>query len=461
VAKTMIDTPAGAVAVEYGTGSLKKVLEDKGRNQQLEITADGLQHPVKGWMDKTNPELAAAFEKVRTEWGGRMAYRIDTSRAPDVAADVPWADIPTVKKFRRIVAIRPELELAQLVPAQPAMATAGAPAKSAASPASAAPSAPPAAAATNHGAPPSQAVTAAHGARVCVSCGEGLAGRPVKKVPNGYVHTDADCLEAPFADKPTTTQWANLVDQPPAQMDQAKAQAIADEAAKAAGVAVTVGMPRPEGEDDDGVYRCELCAVETSEGREAHEAGPVHQGKARQHAQADDLAARRQANVAEATRFDDAPHPVKLAPVPLPSRGARVEEGKAWEEFNSDGSVNIGSFRMQANLAGVNWAQRLLVERARIVAGETGTPAAIDPGQLRSLARELLELSDRIQASIRADGRSNRMDNSHTRARSALSTALHVYPVPFGADEEVKVRWREEVVAWAVLCLRMALELDQ
>lgn len=464
--RTMVDTPAGSMCVETGTGSFIKVEDEKGRNQQISIRADGLQHPIKGWLDKTNPDLVAALEKVRTEWAGRFAYRIDVVRGNGVAAEVPWADLQPIQKFRRLVAIRPELELAQLTPAA-ALASVGAPAGSAASQAPVGASRPPAP--PDAPTPPS-AVAAAHRpdaaadhAPRCVSCGESTAGRPVKRVPNGYVHTDTACLEAPFTDPAADPEGGDGK-----TVLEAGREATAQRAAHRSGGAATdeeaarIAAKADEVAAEAGLYRCPLCQVATNEPRETHEASTTHMGKARQAEHAAELEARRKAQIAQAAQVDDGAHPVKPPAVPLPQpRGPRVAEGRPWEKYNSDGSVNMGSYGMQANTACVNWAQRLVIERVRALAGETGAQAHIDPAQVRSLARTLLTASDRIQANTREDGHIDRMDNSHTRARSALAAALHVYPVPFGADDEVKGKWLDDVAAWAVMLINMAVELDR
>lgn len=141
-------------------------------------------------------------------------------------------------------------------------------------------------------------------------------------------------------------------------------------------------------------------------------------------------------------------------PPPREGRKARVAEGKPWEPQNSDGSLNLGSYAVQAAEGMALLAQDLLVQRWRADGGD-----APSMKQVRALARLLLLAADRAQASARADGHADRMDNSHVRARSAVRAALEVHPVPFGADEPTRNAWLDALTAHASEFLTVVLSL--
>lgn len=145
-------------------------------------------------------------------------------------------------------------------------------------------------------------------------------------------------------------------------------------------------------------------------------------------------------------------------PSEAPRRRARVAEGKPWEPDNSDGSLNLGSYAFMASAAMAEWAFELLVARDRETAelGKTEPPRS---GQVKNLAGHLLDIADRVQANLRADGRVDRMDASHTRARGAVRTVLPVHPVPFGAELNDILEWTDAVTAAATGVLEAAVAL--
>lgn len=117
-------------------------------------------------------------------------------------------------------------------------------------------------------------------------------------------------------------------------------------------------------------------------------------------------------------------------------RGPRIEEAKPWEPYNSDGSLNLGSYAVTAALGFVEWAHELCTARATYLAKAEGIGFAPPPAsKVRELARLLLHAADRAQATVRSDGRSDRMDNSHTRCRGAVRTCLDALPVPWDVLE--------------------------
>lgn len=160
---------------------------------------------------------------------------------------------------------------------------------------------------------------------------------------------------------------------------------------------------------------------------------------------------------------DDAP-PVDPAPPTAepPQRrttnGARVQEAKPWEFYNSDGSLNPGSYAYQAAEGIVLLANDLLFAHAREVDSAAGFKAPTE-GQIRSLARRLLRAADGAQANLRDDGHVSRMAASHTRVRAAVRASLESYPVPWGGSADVLDAWEANLVDHAGILLRLTVEL--
>jgi hypothetical protein len=159
---------------------------------------------------------------------------------------------------------------------------------------------------------------------------------------------------------------------------------------------------------------------------------------------------------------DEAPEP---APTPeARHREPRIAEGKPWERTNTDGSVNLGSFAIQASLSMVELAVELLAAHLADT-GQAGPPA---PDAVRALAGLLLTAADCTQAAVRADHHFDRSDNSHARARGAVRIALQLYPVPFRSGEETaaelgerRQKWVSGLVDYAAMLLKTAVVLDR
>lgn len=176
---------------------------------------------------------------------------------------------------------------------------------------------------------------------------------------------------------------------------------------------------------------------------------------------------------AEAPGDADAPPDT---PRPQARRGVKVQESKPWEEWNTDGSVNTGSYAYQAALTIVDTAHGLILrhladqyDKASAAyaaheatqphgAGRAGAQVSAPPvpapptmARVGALAKKLLAVADAVQATMRADGKVDRMDNSHARARAALATALKAFPPPFdqSQDEAAVAEWVETLTARA------------
>lgn len=152
--------------------------------------------------------------------------------------------------------------------------------------------------------------------------------------------------------------------------------------------------------------------------------------------------------------------PTRPEPAMRGRRGPKIAEAKPWEPHNSDGSLNLGSYAVTASLGFAELAYELVVERIRTDAAVRGMAMeAPSFPQVRALTRVLLRAADRVQANVRPDGRVDRMDASHTRARGAIRSVLDLYPVPWGATDEERTAWEDELVAQATELLRIGIAL--
>lgn len=75
----------------------------------------------------------------------------------------------------------------------------------------------------------------------------------------------------------------------------------------------------------------------------------------------------------------------------------------------------------------------------------------------------LLDAADRTQAAIRPDGRTDRMDASHTRARGAVRSVIDAQGVPWDviAQPEGRPAWVASLATQATQLLTLAKELDR
>ena len=123
-----------------------------------------------------------------------------------------------------------------------------------------------------------------------------------------------------------------------------------------------------------------------------------------------------------------APAPAESAPAPqqnnngssAPRRNLEVEEEPPWAEFNSDNTVNFGSYSMQAAVGAELFARKQLMAN-----GEQP-----DFDRVLSVATSLLDIADKLQAYFTGKTRA-RKKGSHTRVRSVVyDTVENFYPVP-------------------------------
>jgi hypothetical protein len=417
MAVELVQGVRGEERIETGQGWVIAFEGDTGkRNLMLQIRAEHLQqHPLVAWIDShTQVELHQRVLEAHAS-GVKVGYRIAVRRKSSAPLDKPVAALANTQKVR-------ELDDLVLVGAAVSVGAGGP---------SAAPPPPPAAAPAAGG--PPRATTPA-----CLTCGGSLEGSPVAKVAGGYVHGGGGC-PGPDTATPERHQCpdcdafafdtAEELDEHRAEECRARKPATPPQAAATA----RNGDVAPSGAD------------------------PAAEGRERQERQAAELAARREARQ-KATTFDAGAaedHPVPSIP-PAQARGPRVAEGRPWEPYNGDGSLNLGSYAMQAILGFLEYAHKLAAERVRQVRAETGDEGGVTMPQVVALARTLLRIADNVQAANRQDGRTDRMDNSHTRARGAVRTALEVYPVPWGVDADARQAWEAAVTEHAGQLVRVS-----
>lgn len=148
------------------------------------------------------------------------------------------------------------------------------------------------------------------------------------------------------------------------------------------------------------------------------------------------------------------------------ARPPRLEEARPWQLHNTDGSLNLGSFAMTAAACMADAAFEVIAARA----AATGNPISFP--SVDRLAETLLKVADRVQSAVRPDGRHDRLDNSHTRARGAVLTALKAHPVPFDAAgdtaeeraralEQARATWLSRLEGDARDLLRLAVRLTE
>lgn len=140
-----------------------------------------------------------------------------------------------------------------------------------------------------------------------------------------------------------------------------------------------------------------------------------------------------------------------------------MAEARPWDIENGDHRPNRGSYAFQASLWALSTAQRLYARHVADLAPESAED--LDPSPVlerdrrRAVARIILGVADHAQAGIRSDGRIDRMDNSHRRAREAVIAGVAVFPVPWDADPEGRRAWVRDLSAYVVDLLADAAEL--
>lgn len=135
---------------------------------------------------------------------------------------------------------------------------------------------------------------------------------------------------------------------------------------------------------------------------------------------------------------------------------------------NTDGRLNLGSYKVQAAVGAESLATDLLNAHAVAVAekhnaqvlaqrengDDSGDLVEVQPVNYRqaaALGGVLLGLADDVQVAAYGGGRPNRMASSHTRCRALVYDAVkNRYPVPFGESPERQEGWKKQITDEAV-----------
>lgn len=132
--------------------------------------------------------------------------------------------------------------------------------------------------------------------------------------------------------------------------------------------------------------------------------------------------------------------------------GPKHVEAKPWDDENSPGEPNPGSYSYAAAAGMASLAATVL---------RTIDPDNVpDRPRILYLARILLRTADIVQAVIRADGHVDRSATSHTRARGAVHTAIEILPPPLGADDATRNQWEIALTDLAIDLLDVAAQLN-
>lgn len=200
---------------------------------------------------------------------------------------------------------------------------------------------------------------------------------------------------------------------------------------------------------------CPACEYTAPDGR----AAVAHSRSAGHRARLEELRTDRQTTAAQdVSTFAGEAQP-RDRTVPTPARRPKVQEGKPYELYNGDNSLNLDSYAYRAVVDFVELAHYQVTRRLEDALASGDPPPEFRLGQVEALAATLLEAADRVQANTRQDHHSDRMAGSHYRARGAVRTALKVYPVPWGVDAETRRAWLDEVVAHATALLSISFDL--
>lgn len=120
---------------------------------------------------------------------------------------------------------------------------------------------------------------------------------------------------------------------------------------------------------------------------------------------------------------------------------SRAVEEKPWNEYNTDGRTNPGSYAV----AHAATAERFALEHLiKLYSEGKKTNVTVNEdmiSQSASIAIELLEIADDVQLDI--VGRKDRQKNSYNRALSLVLDAIEKrHNVPIGGDAQVQSEWR-------------------
>jgi hypothetical protein len=386
----------------------------KGRNVYVTINAEHLQEEVKAWADTHSGDLAAALDAAYAG-GQRVAYVIDVHRTRNVDPAIPFAELGKRQKVRDLTGLTP-------VDGAGNPLAGGAP-------------------------PPTSSTPPATLEDRAAEAAARADGR--HEDPPTLTGTSADRYRGESYRETEARAAAERAARQPARGPHAPCPRCGHPLGTVALRRGDAGMEHvecPAGDPDAIDHETAAADAEALEQATAGTDGP------------DTASDATTAHEEPASAEPRQPSP----PAPRSPRRGRIEEARPWEFYGTDGRINLGSYAVTAAVGMVELAARLIVEHNRVTSAATGRPVeAPTRGQVLGLARYLLEASDAVQATARPDGKADRMDNSHTRARGAVRSALDLYPVPFGASEDDRAAWLEDLVAFASILLEVSVTLTE
>lgn len=125
-------------------------------------------------------------------------------------------------------------------------------------------------------------------------------------------------------------------------------------------------------------------------------------------------------------------------------------EGKPWDTLNTDGRPNLGSYEVGDALDAAKLAHRLFADYF-----DDQPPLR---REIAYLAKLLLRAADVAQATA-TGANPDRQAASHKHATRAVAAALEVHPVPWGADDDERTAWFEQLSNRASMLLELARDL--
>lgn len=434
------------VRIEDGVGRVTEVKHTPGkRNAQVIIEAQGLREPVTGWADGTD---AALVEQVRAAAASLqlVPYRIEVVRDAKADKATPIADLPKRSKFRRLVA---------LGAAADPWATDGAPA----APPAPAPDSPAAAATAPPAAAPEPGPTSPEDRRAAMEAMLRTYGEAA--VAGGNEH-----------DVRAARDMAVDLGASPEDLE-ASIESARNRRELLTGALKQLRQFAVERIDRDSVLfveqlkTCRALGATDAQLRWAQQLPAPSNGA--------ELAARTRDPDRTGERAG-APYDGTVAPGDRPAVAAHSGLGhraaprgladpppfkRTYEDGPLAGALNPSSYEVGEVVGLVKLAQRLLIRRARAMAGEEGTVVAPTVEQVHGLARALMLAADRVQISVRGPGSSvDRMAGLYRRATSAVWEAIDWYPYP-GPDAEPPEHagWHAAIVEHASTTIRVAFAL--
>lgn len=438
------------VRVEDGVGRVVEVKHQAGkRNAQVIIEAQGLREPVTGWADGTD---AALVECVRAAAASLQLtpYRIEVVRDDKAPRETPIADLPKRSKFRRLVALGAAADpWAQDVAADPGAA-----------PPAAAP-AEPAAAATapatdgSAGSPEDRARSLQHLLRMYAA--DKVGGKEPREVKAsrdmaidlGATDEDLDAaVEAEVNRRALLTAALRQLRDFAVDRADREGQVWVQQVKVCRDLGATDDQLRwaqqlPTRGGTDAVGRAKLDGVADPD-RTGVRAGAPYDGT---------VPAEQRPTPAAHSGLGHRAAPRGLAD-PAPFK-------RTYEDGPLAGQLNPSSYEVGEVVGLVKLAQRLLIRRARALAGDEGVVVAPTVEQVQRLARALMLAADRVQISVRgASSGVDRMSGLYRRATSAVWEAIDWYPYPGpDADDGELAGWHAAVVDHAQTTIRVAFAL--